>query len=103
MSAPEVILSPEVAAEDKGPAIIAVIVVVTILETLFTLARLYVRGRIMRHLQLDDYLIILAVVGPDFFFFPSTPCTPSCREHSTDANSQHRSAAGAPSFSESWP
>ncbi|KEZ39112.1 hypothetical protein SAPIO_CDS10502 [Scedosporium apiospermum] len=62
MSAPEVILSPEVAAEDKGPAIIAVIVVVTILETLFTLARLYVRGRIMRHLQLDDYLIILAVI-----------------------------------------
>lgn len=62
-SAPPTDFDPAWAAEDKGPAIIGVIVAVTILETLFSGARLYVRGRIMGKLHLDDYLIILAVVS----------------------------------------
>ncbi|SPO07027.1 related to integral membrane protein PTH11 [Cephalotrichum gorgonifer] len=53
---------PEYVAADKGPVIIATIVTVTVLETLFTAARLYVRGGIMKKLQLDDYIIILAVL-----------------------------------------
>lgn len=48
--------------QDKGPAIIATIVTVTVLSTVFAAARLYVRGGIMKKLQLDDYIIIVAVV-----------------------------------------
>lgn len=57
---------PEYVAQDKGPAIIATIVTVTVLETLFTAARLYVRGGIMKKLQLDDYIIVVAVVRPAY-------------------------------------
>lgn len=57
---------PEWAAENKSPAIIATIVIVTVLETMFTAARLYVRGGIMKKLQLDDYIIIVAVVSLTF-------------------------------------
>ena len=53
---------PVFAAENKGPSIVTIIVIVTVLETLFAGARLYVRGRIMKKLQLDDYIIIVAVV-----------------------------------------
>ncbi|KAL2262439.1 hypothetical protein VTK26DRAFT_1342 [Humicola hyalothermophila] len=55
-------LPPEVAAEDKGPGIIATVVAVTVLETLFCAARIYTRGRIIGRLQLDDYLLILSVI-----------------------------------------
>jgi len=49
-------------AEDKGPAIIAAICVVTALETLFCAARLYTRARIIGKLYLDDYFILASVV-----------------------------------------
>jgi hypothetical protein len=49
-------------AEDKGPAIIATICAVTVLETLFCAARVYTRGHILGRLHLDDYLIMLSVV-----------------------------------------
>ncbi|MBE3048725.1 hypothetical protein IMZ48_40745 [Candidatus Bathyarchaeota archaeon] len=54
---------PVFAAQDKGPSIVMIIVIVTVLETLFAAARLYVRGRIMRKLQLDDYIITVSVVS----------------------------------------
>jgi hypothetical protein len=54
------------AAEDKGPGIIATICVVTVLETLFCAARIYTRGRILGRLQLDDYLVMLSVVSFTF-------------------------------------
>lgn len=63
-------VDPAWAAENKSPAIIATIVVVTVLETLFAGARLYVRGGIMKKLQLDDYIIILAVVR---YHLPKSP------------------------------
>ncbi|KAL1850973.1 hypothetical protein VTK73DRAFT_9567 [Phialemonium thermophilum] len=56
------VITPEFAAQDKGPAIIASICTVTVLETLFCLARLYTRGRILGKLHLDDYLIVLSVI-----------------------------------------
>lgn len=55
-------LPPDIAAQDKGPGILATVVVVTVLSTLFCAARIYTRGRILGRLQLDDYLIVLAVV-----------------------------------------
>lgn len=64
---------PEWAAQNKSPAIIATIVTVTVLETLFTAARLYVRGGIMKKLQLDDYIIIVAVVRLVICSLPSWP------------------------------
>ena len=67
-------LDPDWVAEDKGPAIIATIVTVTALETLFVAARLYVRGGIMKKLQLDDYIIILALVR---YYLSRPPAIPS--------------------------
>ncbi|KAK4233520.1 hypothetical protein C8A03DRAFT_19421 [Achaetomium macrosporum] len=55
-------LPAHLAAEDKGPGIIATICVVTVLETLFCAARIYTRGRILGRLQLDDYLVVLSVI-----------------------------------------
>lgn len=55
-------LSPEVAAQNKGPAILATIYTVTVLSTSFTAARVFVRTKILGKLQLDDYLIVLSVV-----------------------------------------
>ncbi|KAK4232949.1 hypothetical protein C8A03DRAFT_39380 [Achaetomium macrosporum] len=55
-------LDPRLAADDKGPGIIATICVVTVLETLFCAARIYTRGCILGRLHLDDYLIILSVM-----------------------------------------
>lgn len=54
--------TPQYVSADKGPAIITVICVVTVLETLFTAARLYVRAGIMKKLQPDDYIIMFSVV-----------------------------------------
>lgn len=61
-SPPPTEVDPERAAEDKGPGIITAIVIVTVLETLFVAARLYVRGVIKKKLQPDDYIIVVAVV-----------------------------------------
>lgn len=56
-------LPPEIAAQNKGPAILATIYTVTVLSTIFTAARVFVRTKILGKLQLDDYLIILSVVS----------------------------------------
>ncbi|KAI1391438.1 uncharacterized protein F4822DRAFT_185906 [Hypoxylon trugodes] len=50
-------LAPEVAAQDKGPSIIAASCAVTAISTLFVIARLYVRVGIIRNFQLDDYFV----------------------------------------------
>ncbi|KAI0835341.1 hypothetical protein F5Y06DRAFT_276695 [Hypoxylon sp. FL0890] len=55
-------LSPEIAAQDKGPSIVVVSCVVTSITTLFVAARLYVRGVIQRKLQLDDALIVISLI-----------------------------------------
>lgn len=56
-------IDPKWAAENKSPGIVASIVTVTSLSTLFTAARLYVRGWIIKKLQLDDYIILAALVS----------------------------------------
>ncbi|KAF2453059.1 hypothetical protein BDY21DRAFT_388291 [Lineolata rhizophorae] len=55
-------LPPEVASQNKGPAIIASTVTLTALATIFVAGRTYVRSRILRHLGLDDYLILLSMI-----------------------------------------
>ncbi|MBE3047678.1 hypothetical protein IMZ48_35235 [Candidatus Bathyarchaeota archaeon] len=57
-------LDPDWVAEDKGPGIIATMVTVVSIATIFTAGRLYVRGRIKRRFQFDDYIIVLALVRP---------------------------------------
>lgn len=59
-------IDPEWAAENKSPGIVATIVTVTSISTLFTAARLYVRGWIIKKLQLDDYIIFAALVSCSF-------------------------------------
>ncbi|OLN82373.1 hypothetical protein CCHL11_09781 [Colletotrichum chlorophyti] len=55
-------VSSERAAENKGPASLGIVISVSVLSTLFTGARLFVRGKILGKVHLDDYLIIAAVV-----------------------------------------
>lgn len=61
-------LSPEMAAENKGPAILAACYTVEAIASFFVAARLFVRGRMMGKWQLDDWLIIVSMV-----------CGPHCR------------------------
>ncbi|KAL2755541.1 hypothetical protein ACRALDRAFT_1071199 [Sodiomyces alcalophilus JCM 7366] len=55
--------SPEYLAANKGPSILGSTIAVSIASTLFAAARLFVRGRILRQLHLDDYLIIISVLA----------------------------------------
>ncbi|ROT36500.1 hypothetical protein SODALDRAFT_335593 [Sodiomyces alkalinus F11] len=50
-------------AENKGPSILGSTIAVSIASTLFAGARLFVRGKILRQLHLDDYLIIISVLA----------------------------------------
>ncbi|KAK3386835.1 hypothetical protein B0H63DRAFT_468466 [Podospora didyma] len=54
--------SAEYIAENKGPSIDAVICTVVALSTLFVCARIFVRGYLMRKLQIDDYIIIVSML-----------------------------------------
>jgi hypothetical protein len=56
-------LAPELHHQDKGPTILAVACTLTTLSTFFVGARLYVRGKILHRIGLDDWLIILSLVG----------------------------------------
>ncbi|KAI7344128.1 hypothetical protein KC354_g15315 [Hortaea werneckii] len=46
--------------EDRGPTIVTLLVVFTIISALFIAARLFVRIKLLRNLGADDYLITLA-------------------------------------------
>lgn len=50
-------------AEDKGPTSLGIILSVTVLSTLFAAARIFVRGKMLGKIYLDDYLIIASVVS----------------------------------------
>lgn len=50
-------------ASGRGAQIIATVGTLTAISALFVAARVYVRFRMMRHLGLDDYLILLSMVG----------------------------------------
>ncbi|KXH26159.1 integral membrane protein [Colletotrichum simmondsii] len=49
-------------AEDKGPVALGIVISMSVLSTLFTVGRLFVRGKILKHFHLDDYLIVASVV-----------------------------------------
>ena len=53
----------DIASANKGPTILATIFVVAALSTLFTAARLYVRGKILRQFHADDWLIVISLVS----------------------------------------
>lgn len=54
--------SPEWADANKGPTIQATIIAVSVVTTLFTFARLWVRGQILRQFHVDDWLIVFSVL-----------------------------------------
>ena len=62
MAAAGVALPPDIAAQDKGPAIVAACVTVIVLSTIFVAARLFVRARIIGQMFLDDYLMAVSMV-----------------------------------------
>lgn len=92
MAAPGGALPPDIAAQDKGPAILATCITVTVLSTVFVLGRLFVRAHIMRKMYLDDYFMIAALVGVFSRFN-----TISALDHLTSLPFFLRSAAGLPS------
>lgn len=53
--------------EDRGPTIVTLLVVFTIVSALFIAARLFVRIRLLRNLGADDSLITLAWVSESKF------------------------------------
>ncbi|EFQ34572.1 integral membrane protein [Colletotrichum graminicola] len=59
MSAP---VSADRATENKGPTTLGIVTSMSILSTLITAARLFVRGKILGKVHLDDYLIVASVI-----------------------------------------
>ncbi|ORY57256.1 uncharacterized protein BCR38DRAFT_504377 [Pseudomassariella vexata] len=51
-----------IATQDKGPAILIIIIIATSLSTAFAAARLFVRGKLLGRLHLDEYLIAVSVI-----------------------------------------
>lgn len=58
--------SPDYVNANKSPYIIGIICTVTGVSTLFVGARIFVRGYIMKKLQMDDYVIIFSEVSRPF-------------------------------------
>lgn len=56
-------LDPALEGEQKGHSVTASISTVAAISTLFAAARIYVRLRIMRKFQFDDYMIVISVVS----------------------------------------
>jgi hypothetical protein len=52
--------------ENKGPVIIATVVPLTVISTVFAGARLFVKGRMLRRMQLDDGVLAASVVRSNF-------------------------------------
>lgn len=49
--------------EDKGPLVLGSILAAAVLATLFVLARLYVRGFLLKRFFLDDYFVCFGLVS----------------------------------------
>jgi hypothetical protein len=61
MTAP-VALTPEIASQNKGPRIIVIVYVFTILASLFVAGRIFSRIKKLGRLAVDDYLILISMV-----------------------------------------
>jgi hypothetical protein len=59
-------LPPDIAAQNKGPAMMAVMYSFTALSSLTVVGRIFSRHRKLGHLALDDYVIVLSLVGSLF-------------------------------------
>lgn len=53
--------------EDRGPKILGVLWALTGLTTLIVTARMFIRGKMLHNLGLDDWLIALSMVSLFFF------------------------------------
>jgi hypothetical protein len=60
MTAP-VALTPEIASQNKGPRIIVIVYVFTILASLFVAGRIFSRIKKLGRLAVDDYLILISM------------------------------------------
>lgn len=58
-------ITPEYIEESRAPLIIGVIISVSVLSTIFVLARIFTRTRLTGSMFLDDYLVMIAAVRPD--------------------------------------
>lgn len=56
-------ISPEYAHQNKGPSIIALFWAFFSVSVLMVSARLYIRGRMLKNIGLDDYIIAAAMVS----------------------------------------
>jgi hypothetical protein len=63
MATPLPPLDPARAGEDKGPTIIAADSAIVAISTLFIIARLWVRVKVMRKFELDDLLVVISDVS----------------------------------------
>ena len=54
-------LTPAELAANKGPNILATICAISGVSTAFVVARVFVRGHIMRNIQADDWIVIAAL------------------------------------------
>lgn len=57
-------ITPEYIAESRVPVIVGVVMSVTILSTIFVIARIFTRTRLTGSMFLDDYLVMIAAVRP---------------------------------------
>jgi hypothetical protein len=55
-------LPPEIASQNKGPRIIVIVYVFTILASLFVAGRIFSRIKKLGRLAVDDYLILISLV-----------------------------------------
>lgn len=51
---------------------LAAVIIISVVSTTFTAARLFTRGKVMGKLMLDDYLILTAVVSNPYRISPCT-------------------------------
>ncbi|KAF2197616.1 hypothetical protein GQ43DRAFT_380589 [Delitschia confertaspora ATCC 74209] len=58
----DVTLSPEIAAQNKGPAIVATSCSLTALATVFVAARLFTRAKLIGKMGLDDWFLLGAII-----------------------------------------
>jgi hypothetical protein len=90
-------LPPDIAAQNKGPAILATSITVTVLSTMFVAARLFVRGRIIGKLYMDDYFMMASLVRAVLRLF-QLMCLNLTTQHANIASpAVLRSVAGSPS------
>lgn len=60
-------ITPEYAAENKGPGILAAFWITTTIALVTVMGRFYIRMRVLRSVGVDDWLILLSMVRYSIF------------------------------------